>query len=134
MNYNNYNLMLLLLSLGCSFPTLSQPPNSSSSKLWRVNSHLLSLLRNSPDCQSSKYTYSYVPNRSILILNRSSTFSLRYVIPMEVWSRRKPTVDHFKIFGYIAYAHISKAKRKKLDNRGDKCVFLGISKTWCASI
>ena len=25
-------------------------------------------------------------------------------------------------------------KKKKLDDRDDKCVFLGVSETWCASI
>jgi len=60
-------------------------------------------------------------------LNRSPTFALRDVTPEEAWSGRKPAVDHFKIFGSIAYAHVPEAKRKKLDDRGEKCVFLGVS-------
>ncbi|TXG67231.1 hypothetical protein EZV62_008506 [Acer yangbiense] len=47
--------------------------------------------------------------------------------PEEAWSGRKPAVDHFKIFGCVAYAHIPDEKRKKLDNKGEKCVFLGVS-------
>lgn len=47
--------------------------------------------------------------------------------PEEAWSGRKPTVDHFKIFGCIAYAHIPDQKRLKLDNKGEKCIFLGVS-------
>jgi hypothetical protein len=43
--------------------------------------------------------------------------------PEEAWSGRKPVVDHFKIFGCIAYAHIPDAKKKKLDDKGEKCVF-----------
>ncbi|KAL6333263.1 hypothetical protein AAG906_028446 [Vitis piasezkii] len=39
----------------------------------------------------------------------------------EAWSGRKPTVDHFKIFGCNAYAHIPDEKRKKLDDKGEKC-------------
>lgn len=47
--------------------------------------------------------------------------------PEEAWSGRKPNVDYFKIFGCIAYAHIPDEKRKKLDDKGEKCVFLGVS-------
>ena len=47
--------------------------------------------------------------------------------PKEAWTGRKPIVDHFKIFGCIAYAHIPYEKRKKLDDKGEKCVFLSVS-------
>ncbi|KAJ8640821.1 hypothetical protein MRB53_017515 [Persea americana] len=47
--------------------------------------------------------------------------------PEEAWSGRKPAVDHFRIFGCIAYAHIPYEKRRKLDNKGEKCIFLGVS-------
>ena len=47
--------------------------------------------------------------------------------PKEAWTGRKPIVDHFKIFGCIAYAHIPDEKRKKLDDKGEKYVFLGVS-------
>jgi len=47
--------------------------------------------------------------------------------PEEAWSGRKPVVDHFKIFGCIAYSHIPDAKRKKLDDKGEKYIFLGIN-------
>lgn len=47
--------------------------------------------------------------------------------PEEAWSGRKPVVDHFQIFGCIVYAHILDEKRKKLDNKGEKCIFLGVS-------
>ena len=47
--------------------------------------------------------------------------------PKEAWSRRKPVVDHFQIFGCIVDAHIPYEKRMKLDNKGEKSIFLGIS-------
>ena len=61
------------------------------------------------------------------MLNRSPTFSVQNMTPEEAWSGRKPVVDHFKIFGCIAYAHVPDEKRKKLDDNGEKCVFLGVS-------
>lgn len=47
--------------------------------------------------------------------------------PEEAWSGRRPDVSHFKIFGCIAYAHAPDELRRKLDNKGDKCIFLGVS-------
>lgn len=64
---------------------------------------------------------------SIHVLNRCPTFSVKNMTPEEAWSGRKPSVDHFKVFGCIAYAHIPDEKRKKLDDKGAKCIFLGVS-------
>ena len=61
------------------------------------------------------------------MLNRSPTFSVQNRTPEKAWSGRKPAVDHFRIFCCIAYAHVPDEKRKNLDDKGEKCVFLGIS-------
>lgn len=61
------------------------------------------------------------------VLNRCPTFAVQNMTPEEAWSGRKPSVDHFKVFGCIAYAHIPDEKMTKLDEKGEKCVFLGIS-------
>ncbi|KAI5422236.1 hypothetical protein KIW84_045631 [Lathyrus oleraceus] len=57
----------------------------------------------------------------------SPTFAVKNLTPEEAWSGRKPTIDYFRIFGCIAYAHIPDEKRRKLDNKGEKCIFLGVS-------
>ena len=31
----------------------------------------------------------------------------------------------FKIFGCVVYAHATDELRKKLDNKGDECIFVG---------
>jgi len=71
-------------------------------------------------------------NWSIYVLNRSPTFFVQNRTPEEAWSGRKPAVDHFRIFGCIAYAYVLDEKRKKLDDKGEKCVFLGISECFKA--
>ena len=38
---------------------------------------------------------------------------------------RKPNVGHLKIFGAIAYSHISPKLRKKLDPHSIKCIMVG---------
>ncbi|KAF8365039.1 hypothetical protein HHK36_032960 [Tetracentron sinense] len=55
------------------------------------------------------------------------TKSVKNKTPQEAWSGYKPSVSHLKIFGCIAYAQVPKAKRKKLDDRGEKCIFIGYS-------
>ncbi|RDY00253.1 hypothetical protein CR513_16593, partial [Mucuna pruriens] len=41
------------------------------------------------------------------------------------WSGVKPKVDHFKVFGSIAYVHVPNQGRSKLDDRSVKHVFIG---------
>jgi len=36
-------------------------------------------------------------------------------------------VDHFRVFGCIAYSHIPKENREKRDGKGEKCIFIGYS-------
>ena len=66
-------------------------------------------------------------NWSVHVLNRSPTFSVQNMTPEEAWSGGKLAIDHIKIFGCIAYAHVPDEKRKKLDDKGEKCVFLSVS-------
>ncbi|GAA0141049.1 hypothetical protein LIER_02284 [Lithospermum erythrorhizon] len=47
--------------------------------------------------------------------------------PYEAWSGRKPAIDHLKVWGCVAHAHIPKVHRGKLDKRSTTCVFLGVS-------
>ena len=36
-------------------------------------------------------------------------------------------MTHIRIFGCVAYAHVSDEMRKNLDNKGEKCIFVGYS-------
>lgn len=94
----------------------------------RKNRTIMNLVRSI--LTSSGISRSFWPeavNWSIHILNRCITFTVKNMTPEEAWSRKQPVVDHFKIFGCIAYAHIPDQKRKKLDDKGEKCIFLGVS-------
>ncbi|PHT36714.1 hypothetical protein CQW23_24414 [Capsicum baccatum] len=62
---------------------------------------------------------------AVYLLNRCPTKSVRYMTPNEAWSGQKPGVGHLKIFGCIAYSHVPEQLRKKLDDRGEKCIFIG---------
>ena len=60
------------------------------------------------------------------ILNRS-TLIVKDTTLEEAWSERKPSVEHFRIFGCIRYVHIPEVKRNNLDDKSVKCVLLGFS-------
>lgn len=45
-------------------------------------------------------------------------FSVQNMTPEEAWSEKKPVVNHFRIFGCIAYAHVLDQRRTKLEDKG----------------
>ncbi|KAG6382398.1 hypothetical protein SASPL_157928 [Salvia splendens] len=45
--------------------------------------------------------------------------------PEVAWSSFKPSVAHLRVFACIAYAKIPEARRIKLDDKGEKCIFVG---------
>ena len=40
--------------------------------------------------------------------------------PYEKWYGQSPDLSHFRVFGYIAYAHIPGCQRSKLDKKAQK--------------
>ena len=56
------------------------------------------------------------------LINRSPHAAFNFEVPEEVWSSSKPTYDHLRTFGCIAYVHASQGK---LCPRALKGVFLG---------
>jgi len=61
---------------------------------------------------------------AVYILNRCTTKSIRDKTPEEAWSGRKHSIRHLRVFRYIAYAHVPNQLRKKLDDKGGKCIFI----------
>ena len=45
--------------------------------------------------------------------------------PHEVWTGKKPSLEHLRVFGCNAYLHVPKENRSKLDNKDEKCIFIG---------
>lgn len=65
---------------------------------------------------------------AVHILNRSPAAALEAITPEEKWSQNKPSVDHLKIFGCVAFALVPYERRIKLDEKSVKCVMMGLSK------
>ncbi|KAJ9563755.1 hypothetical protein OSB04_008915 [Centaurea solstitialis] len=64
---------------------------------------------------------------SVHVLNRCPTVAVQNKTPEEAWSGEKPKVDYFRVFGCVAHAHVPDQKRRKLDDKSQKCVLLGVS-------
>ncbi|KAK8938725.1 hypothetical protein KSP39_PZI011095 [Platanthera zijinensis] len=62
---------------------------------------------------------------AVYLLNRCPTKSVKFKTPFEAWSGWKPSVKHLRVFGCVAHAHIPDQRRKKLDDRREKCIFVG---------
>ena len=42
-----------------------------------------------------------------------------------LWTSKKPSIKHLKVFGCDTNVHVPKEKRSKLDNKDEKCIFIG---------
>ena len=64
----------------------------------------------------------------VYVINRSPTKSVMNRVLKEAWSGMSCSVSHFIVFGCVAYAHVPKKIRGKLDDQSEKCIFTGYSK------
>ena len=48
--------------------------------------------------------------------------------PVRDGVKKVSRIDHMRVFGAQCYAHVAKEKRKKLDDTGVRCFFLGYAK------
>ena len=68
-----------------------------------------------------------VVSSSTYIINRCPTKSVTNVVVECAWSGRKHSVTHMRVFVCVTYAHVQDELRKKLDIKGEKCIFFGYS-------
>ena len=59
------------------------------------------------------------------IRNRSPTRALHRMTPYEAWTGAKPSLAGLRVFGCLAYVHIPKANRSKLEYKARPCIFVG---------
>ena len=59
------------------------------------------------------------------LVNISPLLVLEDKTPQEVWTGKKPSLSHLRVFGCYAYVHVPKEKQTKLDSKSEKCIFIG---------
>ena len=66
---------------------------------------------------------------AVFLRNRSPTVSVKGMTPQESLTGEKPGVKMLRVFGCLAFAHVPKDEREKLDPKARRCVMLGYSTT-----
>ena len=59
------------------------------------------------------------------LLNRAPTAALEGKTPYQAWYGKKPPVHFLRVFGCVAYIKRLRPHTAKLDDRGQKVVFIG---------
>ena len=59
------------------------------------------------------------------LVSLSPSRPLNGKIPKEVWSRKKASYGHLRVFGCKAFVHILKDERAKPDVKAKECIYLG---------
>ena len=73
----------------------------------------------------SKEFWVVVVDIACYLKNRSPTSMLVDKTPHEVWFGKKPSIAHLRVFGCDVFMYVQKEKRSRLDNKVEKCIFIG---------
>jgi len=77
------------------------------------------------DHDMPKFLWAEACNTVVYVQNRTPHRALRKITPESVFTDKKLEVRHFRIFGSLAYYHITEEKRKKLDQTMEKGYLVG---------
>ncbi|UYV69068.1 K02A2.6-like [Cordylochernes scorpioides] len=138
LEYCNHEFKTRLEQLGIKHEltnTYSPPMNGVAERANRV---LLDITRSClQSAELPQRFWAEAVNTAAYIRNKCYNSALGDKVPDELWSSRKPSVCHLKAFGCLAYSHIPTERRKKLDNRANRCILAGYSsqtkgyRLWC---
>ncbi|KAM1746867.1 hypothetical protein COP1_013400 [Malus domestica] len=71
-----------------------------------------------------QYLWGEAVNTTVYLMNKHPTVAVEGKTPFEAWSGRKPSVNHWRVFGSICFAYVSKELRQKLDESSERCIFV----------
>ena len=92
----------------------------------RMNRTLMEMARsmlNHANC--AKTFWAEAVATAAYLRNRCPTSTFQGATPYERWYREKPNVDNLRVFGCNVYVHVPDQKRRKLDAKAIKGVFVG---------
>jgi hypothetical protein len=76
------------------------------------------------DAGFSKKHWPIAVSVAVYLKNRTLTQSVVSKTPYEAWHGRKPSLQHFRVFGCLAFIHDPKEKQKKLDYNATRSIFV----------
>jgi hypothetical protein len=59
------------------------------------------------------------------LVNQAPSSTLDDKTLHEVWTGKKPSLTHIKVFGCEAYVDVPKENKSKVDKKAEKCIFIG---------
>ncbi|KAF2343313.1 Ribonuclease H-like domain [Trinorchestia longiramus] len=77
------------------------------------------------DSKFPKTFWAGAVSTAVYVKNRSPTSAHKNLTPYQALNGHKPNVQHFRTFGCMAYAHVPKDGKEKLDSKSKTCVLLG---------
>ncbi|MCO5568943.1 hypothetical protein L7F22_022646 [Adiantum nelumboides] len=91
-------------------------------KNWHIAEVACALMseKNMPPCY-----WAEAASIVVYTMNRTPTAVVHDMTPKEKFTKKKPNVSHFKVFGCIAYKHVPNELKTKLDLKAEKYVFIG---------
>jgi hypothetical protein len=75
----------------------------------------------------SKHLWAEAVAIACYLQNHSYTTSLNNIASYELWTGLRLDLTDLQIFGCPAYYHFLKERRKELDSKATKCIFIGYS-------
>jgi len=79
------------------------------------------------DARLSKKCWAFAVSVAVDLKNRTPIRSVVGKTPYEAWDGRKPISTHLRVFGCLAFVHVPKEKRQKLDYKGTTGILVGYS-------
>lgn len=76
-------------------------------------------------CGLPKQYWNLAYETAVYIRNLSPTSALDSQTPHEAWFGKRPDISHLRIFGEIAYSHVPKHKRTKLEPKAEPLYLVG---------
>lgn len=71
-----------------------------------------------------KFLWGEAVNTAVYVLNRTPTSRDPTATSYELWTGRKPSVSHLRVFGEDAFVHVPKQFRRKLNPKSKKVTFV----------
>ena len=84
-------------------------------RVWSMSAH----------AKLSKIFWVQVLMTTTYVINRSPSENLDGDVPQRVWTDKDVSYRHLKVFDCLAYVHVTKDKRGKLDTKTRPSIFLG---------
>jgi hypothetical protein len=66
-----------------------------------------------------------VVSTTCYLVNQSPSSTLDDKTLHEVWTKKKHSLQHLRVFGCDAYVHVPKENKSKLNKKAEKCIFIG---------